>query len=182
MEIYQRPDKSFFQEHQELVDLINTSNLIQRFLPRLTDIDKILRVIQRKELKGMHLPVTMKEIQAGYLISPYFRDIYLYLAQNKLPNTKTVIQKVGALAEKYILLDSLLFKIVTTLEMETALLAIPEICADKIIILYHASLFAGHQGVIKTYLTINDMFLYSKFNTLLEIIYKGMPYLPIGMQ
>ena len=27
---------------------------------------------------------------------------------------------------------------------------------DKIITLYHSSLFAGHQGVIKTYLTMND--------------------------
>ena len=55
-----------------------------------------------------------------------------------------------------ILLDSLLFKIVTTPEEEVALLAIPEICADKIIMLYHSSLFAGHQGVIMTYLTISD--------------------------
>ena len=31
---------------------------------------------------------------------------------------------------------------------------------DKIITLYHKSLFAGHQGVIKTYLTISDKFLY----------------------
>ena len=37
-------------------------------------------------------------------------------------------------------------------------MAIPEACIDKIIELYHASLFAGHQGVIKTYLTINDKF------------------------
>ena len=53
------------------------------------------------------------------------------------------------LAEKYILLDSLLFKLVTTPEKETALMAIPETCADKIITLYHSSLFTGHQGVIK---------------------------------
>ena len=43
-------------------------------------------------------------------------------------------------------------------EKEIALLAIPEICADKIITLCHLSLFAGHQGVIKTYLTIEDKF------------------------
>ena len=90
-EIYQRPDKTFFQEPHGLADLINTSNLIQRFLPKQTDIDKTLKVIQRKVLKGMHLPATIKEVQAGYLISPYFKDIYLYLAQNKLPSTKTAI-------------------------------------------------------------------------------------------
>ena len=62
------------------------------------------------------------------------------------------------LAERFILLDSLLLKIITTPEKETALLAIPEVCIDKIIKLYHSSLFAGHQGVIKTYLTISDKF------------------------
>ena len=31
----------------------------------------------------MNLPVTVKEVQAGYLISPHFRNLYLYLAQNK---------------------------------------------------------------------------------------------------
>ena len=36
----------------------------------------------------MHLPVTVKEIQAGYLFSAFFKDLYLYLAQNKLPSTK----------------------------------------------------------------------------------------------
>ena len=60
------------------------------------------------------------------------------------------------LAEKYISLDSLLFKIVTTPEKESALLAIPEICADKITTLHHSSLFTGHQGIIKTYHTISD--------------------------
>ena len=79
----------------------------------------------------MHLPVTIKEIQAGYLISPYFKDLYMYLAQNKLPSTKTAIHKVEILAEKYILLDSLLFKLVTTPEKEMPLLAIPEICTEK---------------------------------------------------
>ena len=92
------------------------------------------------------------------MVSSYFKDIYLYLAQNKLPNTKTAIKKVETLAERYILLDFLLFKFVTTLEKERALLAIPEVCTDKIITLYHSSLFAGHQRVIKTYLTISDKF------------------------
>ena len=48
----------------------------------------------------MHLPVTVKELQAGYLVSSYFKDIYLYLAQNKLPSNKTAIKKVKSLAGK----------------------------------------------------------------------------------
>ena len=100
----------------------------------------------------------IKEIQAGYLVSSYFKDIYLNLAQNKLPSTKLAIGKIETLAQKYILLDLLLFKIVLSPEKETAVLAILKVCADKIITLYHSSLFPGHQGVIKTYLTISDKF------------------------
>ena len=53
--------------------------------------------------------------------------------------------KVEALVESFILLDSLLFKLVTIPDKEKALLGIPETCADKIIELYHTRLFAGHQ-------------------------------------
>ena len=45
-----------------------------------------------------------------------------------------------------------------TPDKEAAVLAIPEICTDSVIALYHSSLSTGHQGVIKTYLTISDKF------------------------
>ena len=49
---------------------------MHRFLPKQTDIDKILQIIQRKVLKGTHLLIEVEEIQVGYLHSPYFKDIY----------------------------------------------------------------------------------------------------------
>ena len=99
-EIYQRPDKSQLLEPPELAHLINTNNVVQKYLPKQTDIDKILKIIQRKVLKGIHLSLTIKEIQAGYLNSPYFKDLHLYLTQNKLPSSKNTICKVEVLAEK----------------------------------------------------------------------------------
>ena len=71
----------FFQEPKELGGLINKGNFIHKYLPKQMDIDKILEIIQRKVLKGTHLPIKIKEIQAGYLCSPYFKDLYLYLSQ-----------------------------------------------------------------------------------------------------
>ena len=52
-------------------------SLIKKFLPKQADIYKICKAIQRKVLKGTLLPVEMKEIQAGYLTSSHFKDIYL---------------------------------------------------------------------------------------------------------
>ena len=136
-------------------------------MPKQAYIDKILKVIQRKVLKGTHLLVEIKEIQARYLNSSHFKDIYLYVSQNKLPASKAAIRKVEMLAERYILL----FKI--TPEKETAVLAVPETCTDKIITLYHSSLCAGHQGVIKTYLTISDRFFIPNLIHYLRSYIKG---------
>ena len=93
-EMFQRPDKSFFQHPKELGDLINKEDLVHKYLPKQPDIDKILEVIQRKVLKGTHLPVEVNEIQVGYLCGPYFKDLYLYLLQNKLPSSKSAIRQL----------------------------------------------------------------------------------------
>ena len=49
-ETIQRLDRSFFSNPKRLEDLIDTGDLIHKFLPRQTDIDKILHIIQRKVL------------------------------------------------------------------------------------------------------------------------------------
>ena len=90
-EMYKRLDKSNFQEPPEFQGLVSKGKVVQRCLPKEVDIGKILKIIQRKVLKGTHLSVTEIEIHAGYLISPYFKDLYFYLAQNNLPSTKIAI-------------------------------------------------------------------------------------------
>ena len=74
-ETIERLDKMFFQKPKSLDDIIDMGNLIHKILPKQMDIDKILQIIQRKVLKGTHLPMEVKEIQTGYLHSPYFKDI-----------------------------------------------------------------------------------------------------------
>ena len=73
---------------KELENLVNTGRLVQNFLLKQADIDKILKIIQWKICRGTHLPVTVKEIQVGYLVNSYFKVIYLYLAQKNLPSNK----------------------------------------------------------------------------------------------
>ena len=85
-------------------------------------------MIQRKVLKGTHLLVEIKEVQAVYLTCSHFKDIYLYLFQNKLPTSKAATRKVEILAERYILLDSLLLKI--TPAKQSTVLAVPVYLQD----------------------------------------------------
>ena len=61
----------------------------------------------------------------------------------------------------------------TTPDKEAAVLVIPEICVDKIIALYHTSLFTGHQGVVKMYLTMKDKFFIPNLMHYLRSFIKG---------
>ena len=94
---FQRLNKSFFQEPKELEDLINKGNSTQKVLSNRHRQNS--KVVQRKVLKGTHLLVDIKEIQARYLHSSYFKDIFLYLSQNKLPSSKATFKKVEALSK-----------------------------------------------------------------------------------
>ena len=58
-------------------------------------------------------------------------------------------------------------------DKEAAVLATLEVCTDKKITLYHSSLFPGHQGVIKTYLTISDKFFIPNLIHYLSTYIKG---------
>ena len=138
---------------QERVGMRRRKPPINQPIAQSAEPSKKIPEASKIEKKVTHLPVTIKEIEAGYLVSPYFKDIYLYLAQNKC----------------YLKL----FKTVSTPEKETALLAIPEICTDKIFTLCHSSLFAGHQGVIKTYLKIKAKFFIPNIIHYLQYFIKG---------
>ena len=60
--MYASPDQSYIEQPQELADLVVCTKLVQKYLPKQVDIDKILEIIKRKVLKGTHLPLTVKEI------------------------------------------------------------------------------------------------------------------------
>ena len=74
--MYKSQDKSYLEQPQELADLVDNSKLIHKYLQKQVDLDKIMGIIKRKVLKGTHLPLTIKEIQVGYLSSSFFKDLY----------------------------------------------------------------------------------------------------------
>ena len=98
--------------------------MIHKILPKQMDLNKILNFIQRSTLKRTHLPKSIKQIQSSYLTSLYFKDVYKYLAQNRLLNTKVAIHQEENVAERYMFLDSLLLKILLEPENEKAVLYI----------------------------------------------------------
>ena len=74
-EIYQRLDKSQLIEPPELAHLINTDNLVQKYLPEQTDIDKSLKIIQ-----GHTSPSNNKRNTSGILKQSIFQRQILLLS------------------------------------------------------------------------------------------------------
>ena len=154
-----RPTEKDLLIPPSLESQIRKEVLVHKHLPKQVDLERLLKQIQRKILKGTHLSTTVKEIKTGYVNSTHFKDIYLYLALNKLPRSKAAIRRIETLSERYILLDGLLLKISKIdSEYPEPKLCVPESCVDAILDLYHSSILAGHQGTTKCLLTISDRF------------------------
>ena len=65
LDTYQRPDKSQLLEAQELADLINTNNLVQKYLPNQTDIKQHLKNHTEKDMKRYTSPCNHKRNTSG---------------------------------------------------------------------------------------------------------------------
>ena len=165
------PSQNVFFNPKRLEDIIDMGNRIHKFLPRETGIDKILHIIKRKVLKGPHLQVGIKEIQPGYIHSPYFKEIYHYLSQNKLPHSKLAIKKFEALSERYILLDSLLFRIYP--DKGTEVLAKSRSMHRQDNNPIPQKSICRSSRVIKTHLTISDNFFIPSLLHYLRSYIKG---------
>ena len=64
-EIYQRPDRSQLLEPPGLADLINTNNIVQKYLPKQTVIDQILKNYTKKSVEGNSSPYNNKIDTSG---------------------------------------------------------------------------------------------------------------------
>ena len=140
-----------------LQEQLKSNKLLYKFLPKQHDLDQLLKVIQRKILSKTHLHADLRDIVAAYKASPHFKDIYNFLAYDKLPTDGKTATKVEKAAKKFMILDDLLYKIeVNPPDTYDALLCIPRSKVDCILKMFHTSL--GHAGVTKSYYTISQRF------------------------
>ena len=110
-------------------------------------------------LRDTNLCVDLRDLKAAYLTSPHFRDIYLYLMQNRMPLGKGAARRLDQTARNYLILDGLLFKILDDREGKLdTVLCIPTAKVHILLNAYHSSLIGGHTGITKCYHTISQRF------------------------
>ena len=105
---YRSPEETDFILPKSLADQIENSVLLHKHLPIQTDIDRLLEQINRKVLRNTHLPGSIRDLEAAYLDSSHFRDIFIYLQQNRVPSNKRLAKRTEIQVNNYLLLDKLL--------------------------------------------------------------------------
>ena len=93
-----------------LESLLDKAKMAYKYLPKQGNIDRLIAKIN-KVLRDTNLCVDLRDLKAAYLTSPHFRDIYLYLLQNRMPLGKGAAKRLDQNARNFLILDGLLFKI-----------------------------------------------------------------------
>ena len=153
------PTEEDFVLPPPLESLLDKAKMAYKFLPKQGDIDRLVAKINKKVLRDTNLCVDLRDLKAAYLTSPHFRDIYLYLLQNRMPLGKGAAKRLDQNARNYLTLDGLLFKILENGEgnLDTVL-CIPTSKVHILLNAYHSSILGGHTGITKCYHTISQRF------------------------
>ena len=156
--VFKKPEITDFEIPPVLEEMIPDGSLIHKHLPKQADIDRILTQINRKYLRRMHLPCSLKDMQAAYMQSPHFCDIYNAIMFNKYPKYRKAIEKLHqAMLSQYVIQGGLLYIYMkNNFGEQGPVLCVPPSKIDIFLDQYHTSLLGGHSGITKCYQTFRQ--------------------------
>ena len=156
--VFKRPEMTDFEIPPVLEEMIPDGTLIHKHLPKQSDIDKILTQINRKYLRKMHLPCSLRDMQAAYMQSPHFCDIYNALMFNRYPKQRRTIEKLQqTMLSQYVIQGGLLYIYMkNNFGEQEPILCVPPSKIDVFLDQYHTSLLGGHSGTTKCYQTLKQ--------------------------
>ena len=71
-----------------LAEATKNKTFLAKDLPKQTDIDRLMKVLNRKILAQSRFPEPMKDLEASYIHSEFFKDIYEYKNTTSCPQIK----------------------------------------------------------------------------------------------
>ena len=156
--VFKRQEMTDFEIPPVLEEVIPDGSLIHNHLPKQADIDKILTQINRKYLRKMYLPCSLKDMQAAYMQSPHFCDIYNAIIFNRYPKHRKAIEKLQqAMLSQYVVQGGLLYIYMkNNFGEQEPILCVPPSKIDIFLDQYHTSLLGGHSGITKCYQTLKQ--------------------------
>ena len=159
------PDPGMLVQQKPVILAPEKLTIYRRHIPPQMEIDNALAEMHTKVLRQLVVNFETADLIREYDCSVWFKDIYTYIARDKLPGSQQVQRRVLGKASNFIIANKLLFKLDKVKEGKSwkilPLLVIPEKFEMNLFHMYHNSLFACHQGLWKTFLTMHNKFFIS---------------------
>ena len=84
--MFRAPEPEDFILPPALSEHAKGKRMVAQSLPKQSDIDRLMKQLNRKILTQTRFPSSLKDLEAAYCSSAAFKDIYQFLRYNKLPN------------------------------------------------------------------------------------------------
>ena len=159
--VFKTPELDDFLLPPVLGDQITDTTLMHRHLPKQIDVDRIMDQINRKYLTKLCLPCSIRDMQAAYLNSPHFKDIYMAVGMNKMPSKARTARKLESDLRNavYMIHGGLLYRYMKNSTGDSEpVLCVPASKIDIFLELFHSSILGGHMGMSKCVLTLQQKF------------------------
>ena len=108
--MFRPPELKDFSVPKTLSQHLEGKPILAQTMPRQTEIDRLMKQINRKILTQTRFPSSLKDLEAAYCSSSAFKDVFQFLKYNKLPSNKSLAKKVQTTAQDYYVIGSILFK------------------------------------------------------------------------
>ena len=82
--MFRAPEPEDFILFPALSEHAKGKTMVAQNLPKQSDIDKLMKQLNRKILTQTRFPSSLKDLEAAYCNSAAFKDIYQFLRYNKL--------------------------------------------------------------------------------------------------
>ena len=161
------PDSGMLAKQQPVIPTLEKVTIFWRHIPLQVEIDRALTEMRPKVIRQLVVNFETADLIREYDRSAGFKDIYAYIARDKLPGSQQNQCRVLGESASYVIANKLMFKLEKLKEGKDwqyhPVLVVPEKLEANIFHMYHNSLFACYQGLWKTFLTIRNKFFISNF-------------------
>ncbi len=157
------PDMHLKDTHRLNEDMPKELALVRKTLPKQEELKPLLCKLARTALQSYKLPVKAVELTQAYLTSPYFKDIIQYLQQGENPYCGKQARNFAIMTSNFVLVNGLLFKLLWKRKVTddpSMVLCVPEEYVPQILYHYHDYIMSGHQGIVRTYLTVWEKYFF----------------------
>ena len=167
------PDNGILVKQRPVLMMPEKVTIYRCHIPQQVEIDRALTELCSKVIRQLVVNFKMADLIREYDRSVHFKDIYSYIARDKLNGNQQIQKRVLRESANYVVANKLLFKLEKLKEGKEwqyhPVLVIPEKFEANIFHMYHNSLFACHQELWKTFLTIRNKFFISNLSTKLRM-------------